>query len=136
MVSSVTWHAKVPGPPKDFPKGMTALLRREETEFIQDHITTTHLQSLLARPIFLSTRDADLPGEHPSLAKFTVEQRELLHHANLLSQVIHGAAILYNLALSELKRSPELVKARQADARDWLSSLDRHSLITGGPSIG
>jgi hypothetical protein len=128
VASSVTWHAKIPEPPEDFPKGVTVLLTREEAEFIQDEITTTHPQSLLARLIFLPYPYADFPWEHPSLAKFTAEQRELLHHANLLSQVSYGAAILYNLMLSELKRSPELVKARQADASNWLSSLDRPSL--------
>lgn len=128
MVSSVTWHTKIPGAPREFPKGMTVLLAREEAEFLQDQITTTHPQSLLARLIFLPYPDADFPWEHPSLAKFSTEQRELLHHANLLSQVIYGAAILYNLMLSELKNSPELVKSRHADARDWLSSLDRQFL--------
>ncbi|MGA8429249.1 MAG: DUF6361 family protein [Candidatus Sulfotelmatobacter sp.] len=128
IVSSVTWHSKIPGRPKDFPKGMTVLLTREEAEFIQDQITTSHPQSLLARMIFLPYPDADFPWEHPSLATFTAEHRQLLHHADLLSQVVYGAAILYNLMLSELKHSTDLVKARQTDARDWLAALDRKSL--------
>lgn len=127
-VSSVTWHAKLPERPDGFPNNATVHLTREEAEFIQDQVTTTHPQSLLARVIFLPYPNADFPWEHPSLTKFTTEQRELLHHADLLSQAIYGAAILYNLMLSELKQSTELVKARQADARDWLSSLDRQSL--------
>ena len=126
--STITWHAKIPGAPKDFPKGTTVLLTREEAEFVQDQIATTHPQSLLTRLIFLPFSDADFPWEHPSSAKFSAEQRELLHHANLLSQVIYGAAILYNFMLSELKHSRELVKARQTDGRDWLASLDRQSL--------
>ena len=129
-ISSVTWHAKMPGPPEDFPKSATIHLTREEAEFIQDQITTTHPKSLLARMIFLPYPDADFPWQHPSLAKFTQEQRDLLHHADLLSQTIYAAAILYNLMLSEMKNSSELVKARLDDARDWLLSLDRQSLKT------
>ena len=127
-VSTLTWHTKIPRLPENYPKNATVHLTRDEAEFIQDQIATAHPQSLLARMIFLPYPDADFPWEHPSLAKFTPEQRELLHHADLLSQAIYGAAILYNLMLSELKDSSELVKARQADARDWLSSLDRPAI--------
>jgi len=126
--SSVTWHPKIPQPPKDFPKDTTVHLTKEEAEFIQDQIATTHPDSLLARVIFLPYPKSEFPWGHPSLAQFTPEHRELLNHANLLSQTMYGAAILYNLMLSEVKSSAERVKARQANGRDWLSSLDRPSL--------
>ncbi len=127
-ILKITWHPKIPKQPDGFPKDVTVRLRKEEAEFIQDQIATTHPQSLLARMIFLPYPNVGFPWEHPSLTSFTAEQRELLHHADLLSKMIYGAAILYNLMLSELKHSSQLVRARQADGREWLSSLDRQAL--------
>lgn len=46
----------------------------------------------------------------------------------MLSQVIYGAAILYNLMLAEVKASSELIDSRRADAENWLSTLDRANL--------
>jgi len=50
----------------------------------------------------------------------------------LFSQVMYGAAILYNLMLARKKASAELVKARLEDARQWLLSLHRAGLDKWG----
>jgi len=126
--SSLTWHNKIPAPPTEFPKIATIHLNLEEAQFIEDQIITSHPESLLARIILLPLPDVDFPWQHPSTSQFTLEHRELLHHANLLSQTMYGAAILYNLMLAEVKASSELAKARLDDAREWLLSLDRRSL--------
>lgn len=127
-LSTLTWHIKMPAPPTDFPEAATIHLTQEEAQFIQDQIVITHPQSLLARIILLPLADVDFPWQHPSMSQFPTEQGELLHHANLLSQTMYGAAILYNLMLAELKGSSELVNARLDDTKQWLLSLDRRSL--------
>ena len=130
--SSLTWHTKIPAPPREFPETATVHLTREEAQFIEDQIITTQPQSLFARIIRLPLPDVDYPWQHPSLSRFTQEHRELLHHANLLSQTMYGAAILYNLMLAEKKASSELVRARLDDAKQWLLSLDRGNLDKWG----
>ena len=127
-LSTLTWHTKMPAPPTEFPKTATIHLTQEEAQFIQDQIVTAHPQSLLARVILLRLPDVAFPWQHPSMSQFPTEHRELLHHADLLSQTMHGAAILYNLMLAEITVSSELVKARLDDAKQWLLSLDRRSL--------
>jgi Family of unknown function (DUF6361) len=129
-LSSLTWHTKIPVPPAEFPEAVTIHLTQEEAQFIQDQIVTTQPHSLLARIIMLPLPSVDYPWQHPSLSHFTLEHRELLHHANLLSQAMYGAAILYNLMLADVKASPELVKARLDNAKHWLQSLDRRNLDT------
>ena len=127
-LSLLTWHTKIPAPPAGFPEDATIHLTREEAQFIEDQIITTQPQSLFAQIIRLQLPNVDYPWQHPSLSRFTQEHRELLHHADLLSQTMHGAAILYNLMLAELKASSDLVKARLTNAKEWLLSLDRRSL--------
>jgi Family of unknown function (DUF6361) len=101
--AAITWHPKLPKAPSGFPEEASIHLRREEAQFIQDQIVTTHPKSLLARIILLPLPAVDFPWEHSALARFTPDHRELLHHARLLSEATYGAAILYNLMLAEAR---------------------------------
>jgi hypothetical protein len=131
-LSSLTWHPGIPSRPKGFPQTATLRLTRDEAQFIEDQIITTQSGSLFARIIPLPLANVDYPWQHPSLGHFTQEQRDLLHHADLFSQTMYGAAILYNLMLARKKASAELVKARLEDARQWLLALNRLGLDNWG----
>lgn len=126
--AAITWHPKLPKVPGGFPEEASIHLRREEAQFIQDQIVTTHPKSLLARVILLAPPMVDFPWEHPALARFAPDHRELLHHARLLSESTYGAAILYNLMLAEAQGNEERMQARRIDAEKWLQSLDRDGL--------
>jgi Family of unknown function (DUF6361) len=126
--AAITWHPKLPEAPHGFPEEAGIHLLRDEAQFIQDQILTTHPKSLLAQVILLPLPSVGFPWEHPDLVRFTAAHRELLHHARLLSEIAYGAAILYNLMLAELQGSTELEEARRNDAKDWLQSLDRAGL--------
>ena len=126
--AAITWHPKLPGAPHGFPEEAGIHLLRDEAQFIQDQIVTTHTKSLLAHVILLPLPSVAFPWEHPDLARFAAGHRELLHHARLLSEITYGAAILYNLMLAEVQGSKELEEARRGDAKDWLQSLDRAAL--------
>jgi Family of unknown function (DUF6361) len=123
-VSAATWHSKLPAPPPDFPDTANIRLTRDEAYFLQDQIVTSQPKSLLARLIMLPLPDVDYPWHHPALGRFTDEHKSFLHHADLLSQAMYGAAILYNLMLAETRSGSSLVQARHDDAKDWLGSLD------------
>ena len=105
--AAMTWHPKLPNVPAGFPAATDIHLTREEAQFIQDQIVTTQPQSLLAHIILLPLANVDFPWEHPAMARFSLRHRELLHHARLLSELIYGAAILYNLMLAELQRNSQ-----------------------------
>lgn len=122
--AAITWHPKLPEAPPGFPDQAGIHLLRDEAQFIQDQIVTTHPKSLLAHVILLPLPAVAFPWEHPELARFAAEHRELLHHARLLSDIAYGAAILYNLMLAEVQGSKELEEARRSNAADWLEGLD------------
>src|SRR3546814_13998029 len=61
---------------------------------------------------------------HPNLADFPAEARRLVSHAETFSQVMHGAALLYNLALSELRENDAWVAHYHERMHEWAEELD------------
>ena len=104
MGPSYTWHPKLPDPPEGFPEELDLSMTREESMFIQDCLKTRHGDSLLAF-LALYTEACEtttFPWQHPQLAEFKRQHRELLEHARLFSLVINGSSLLYNFMLSEI----------------------------------
>lgn len=120
---TVTWHPKLPDPPKGFPEKLDLKVTREEAEFLLDRLVTSQKQSLLA---FLAAQcdptEVDFPWEHPDLHLFRDEHRELLHHGRLFSEAMYGAAALYNLMLAEEAGRSNIDEYR-ADISAWAVEL-------------
>lgn len=83
-------------------------MTREEAEYLQDRISIECKDSLLAY-LVVHTEEADCHfiWEHPQLADFPPSFREQIKHAENFSQIMHGAALLYNLMLSEVSNNKE-----------------------------
>jgi hypothetical protein len=118
--AAVTWHPRLPKPPHDFPEGASFSLTREEADFLLDRIQDSCHDSLLS---FLSMRgepnDAEAPWDHPDYPIFSKTHRELLTHARLFSEVMRGAAILYNHELAKLADRKELIEEHAATFEEW-----------------
>ena len=127
----VTWHPRVPPPPDGFPEGASFALTREEADFLLDRIATSQKDSLLAH-LALRCKPAEsaFPWEHPEHAGFSTPHREVLDHARLFSEVMHGAALLYNLALAEVAKRDELREEHRANLAAWTKGLD-HAGVRG-----
>jgi hypothetical protein len=124
-----TWHPKLPAAPEGFPSGMDFRLTATEADFIRERIAITHPDSLLAYlVVHAGPADAAFPWMHPDRASFPEQSLELLHHARLFSDVMNGAAILYNLMLAELAEHELFVEQHRTRFADWLDSLD-HAAI-------
>lgn len=102
------WHPAIPEHPKNFPWEASFALTREEAEYLQDRISIECKDSLLAY-LVVHTEEADCHfiWEHPQLADFPPSFREQIKHAENFSQIMHGAALLYNLMLSEVSNNKE-----------------------------
>lgn len=127
--AAITWHPRIPKPPDGFPEKLTFTLRKEEAEFLLERIVTMQKDSLLA---FLAREckpaDVDFPWEHPDYARFSRLHQELLGHARVFSEVMHGAAVLYNLALAVVAGRTELIGEHRLSMADWEQTLDRGAL--------
>lgn len=124
-VAYPAWHPSLPPAPDGFPQEVNFRLTNGEAEFIRERLATAQKRSLLT---FLALRcapaDAPFPWAHPQLASFPPAMRRLVEHARLLSEVMYGAAILYNLMLAEAVLAEELAAEHRAGFAAWAPALE------------
>ena len=120
-----TWDPALPEVPEDFPGGVSFELTCEEAEYLRDRILANHPDSLLA---FLAREqmpnDARFVWRHPDYGAFSEGHQELITHARLVSEAMHGAALMYNLLLAETAEREELADKRRRQIEDWRRRLN------------
>lgn len=121
------WHPQLPEAPSGFPRGsVTAALRREDAEFLRDRIQTRHPESLLA---VLGGRaagqdlEADWPWDLAHAAEVSPALRGHLRDAKHFAVCMQGAALLYNLMLSELKKRDEWQENHRRRLVEWADDV-------------
>lgn len=97
------WHAGLPEPPDGFLEATTHDLRPAEADYLAERLLGAAPGTYLAHLLSSGDADveADLPWAHPAAATAPDRIREHILHARNFSEVIHGAALLYNLVLAE-----------------------------------
>lgn len=129
-IAGAIWHDRIPDPPPEFPSAVDFALRPVEAEFLVDRVATAQKGSLLSHLVLHSKPAAvDYPWMHPELASFRPEHRELLDHASRFSLVMHGAAIVYNLALAELDHRDALAEEHRGTLRAWRSDPELDAAV-------
>lgn len=126
-----SWHPDLPPAPLGFPDQATLSITHDEAELLQECISSRHRESLLAllaenahKPI----PDVDFAWLHPNLADFTPEQQTLLEHGRRFSNVMYGAAILYNLLLSRKAERDTLSAEHSERLANWSREIDLQEL--------
>jgi hypothetical protein len=123
-MATLNWHPRLPALPEDFPSKMNFALSREEAEFIWDCIQVTCPNSLLSfLALHCDPTDTQTPWEHPDYGRFSENHKELLIHARLFSELMHGAALSYNVQLARLRNHEELAAEHQASFEEWTANL-------------
>jgi hypothetical protein len=143
--SASPWHAKLPASPPGFPWQASFSLTSEEASFLREQVTTLHPRTLLA---FLldsckSWEPVAFPWGHPRAGDAPINNREQLDQARIFSEVILGAAILYNLMLAErlaavhneeAGHSDNLVEGYRDQLRAWAHGQSCAPLPSDWPS--
>ena len=121
------WHPHVPNPPSGFPKaGVSVALRRQDAEYLRERIQTRQSGSLLA---VLAGRaagqdlDADWPWDLAHLPEVSSVLRDDLRDARHFAICMQGAALLYNLMLSELKKRDEWQDKYRRRLAKWADEI-------------
>ncbi|MEW8439615.1 MAG: DUF6361 family protein [Candidatus Thiodiazotropha taylori] len=101
------WHEGLPSAPDGFPEGVSLQLREEEAEYLHQQIMTNVPGTLIA---FLVDQgewwdEVSFPWHHPQVGECASHVKAQLHHAELFSLIMLGAALLYNLMLAEKRAS-------------------------------
>jgi len=125
------WHAGLPAAPSAFPLHVSFTLTVPEARYLKGRVLENHRQSLFA---FMLDRDyidayAEFVWEHPASQQAPVELRRQIEHARCFSEVMNGAAILYNLYLAELDpRRDSVIEDCEARLEVWLDLLKQRRL--------
>lgn len=129
-----SWDPALPGSPSTFPDEASFALTSDEALYMRDRIVMSHPESLLA---WLARADpfdeVEAPWQHPRLADFRSDHRELLHHAHIFSAVTQGAAIVYNVALARIANNAARREEHEATLERWVADL--HDLPLDGWSL-
>lgn len=116
------WDPHLPPAPADLLSKVTLELSAKEAEYLTHRICTRFPGSLLAHLINSRQQIADdieLPWQTPWNVPLGEQLRKQLDHAMKFSELMHGAALLYNLLLAEEKVGQTHVEYYRDALRDW-----------------
>lgn len=122
---AIEWDPYLPQAPAGFPNSASFRLTPAESEYLSDLIARRHPRSLLAHIVRqLEHARIDFPWQHPALESFPPNLQEQLLHAQNFSELIYGAALLYNLMLAEAKFDVLLADSYRASLQQWAIRLN------------
>lgn len=133
-----TWHASLrelapDGKLDTLLEQATLELSHDEAQFLREQWRRLHPDSLLSWLAFdndsLCNRVAvDAPWLHPRQGSFPAAMRQLVEHGRLFSKLVQGAALVYNLYLSEVWMRVEGEEAYRADLAEWAATVPSSGL--------
>jgi hypothetical protein len=129
------WHAGVPPEPQGFLDSASMALTSDEATYIRERITLAAPSSLFTLCINGSRaiKNIEFPWLHPDLHAFPKQLQSELEHARRFSIASYGAALLYNLLLTEKASGAGLPIAQDADKlRDRITATaDERAQLKG-----
>jgi hypothetical protein len=133
-VPPANWDAHLPRPPVDWMSSTTFALTSEESDYLLGRIVERAPDSLLAH-ILLSRQPVAEEQWFPWDAPYRIALPSLLAgrlaHAQNFSEVVHGAALLYNLLLAEQQVGNAFVPRYRDALQTWWDDLQaRHAELT------
>lgn len=128
-----TWDPGLPPVPNGFPHRASFRLTRPEAEYLAACIRgvgPTLLRHLIEHG--RSFDRADMPWLHPRRDSFPADLLGPIEHARNFSEVLEGAAILYNWMLARKKARRTLVSEYRDELLEWARSMEkaRHRLAS------
>ena len=129
--AAVHWHPGLPDPPEGFPGECSLRLRPEDRTYLTERVLLGRPRGTLLAWLVEHGRQSNIAfaWEHPHLARFPRETIDDLNQARMLSAVMHGAALLYNLLLARRLVWEEKIEEFERRLSDWSRSL---ALEAGG----
>ena len=128
-LQSGSWHPGLPPAPADLLEAASFSLTGDEAQFIRDRLAASARTSLLNWLAGQSENgQCAYIWQHPALGDFPTEARRLVEHAEIFSDVIHGASLLYNLQLAELRAREDWIELYRGRLAQWAADLDEQRL--------
>jgi hypothetical protein len=130
--SRENWHQGVPPKPDNFPADAKFELTQEEAQYLKERILTLHNNSLLAKLIVSNQNvDSRYIWEHPILNDLDDQLKGFIESSHNFSDVINGAALLYNHMLAVKLNNDELIATFTTRISEWTENISsRYDNIT------
>jgi hypothetical protein len=126
-----SWHGGIVKPPQDFPDLCSLSLRRMEAEYLADRLRLSPACSGSLLPILVAETKVENVAffwQHPVVASLPPKLSEIVANARNFSEMMHGAALLYNLILAEQVQNEKLAESYREDFASWTDTVaDRES---------
>ncbi|MFP4166978.1 MAG: DUF6361 family protein [Opitutales bacterium] len=116
------WDPSLPPPPDGFMEQIDFSLSGDEADYLIDRIRYRAPDSLLRVLIdrgATAPAHISFPWEHPATANLPEKPATALTHAHNFSQLIHGAALIYNLILAEQSQWDQGVQKYRLQLNEW-----------------
>ncbi|MER9450159.1 DUF6361 family protein [Mesorhizobium sp. M0254] len=119
------WHPRLPPAPKGMFDSASFALSGYEAEFIVDRLVESNPDSLLT---FLAQKGGHAKSDHiwthPHVSDFPNRMRRLVEHASIFSEAMYGAALQYNLQLSQMRGNEEWIEDYKKQIAEWQQDID------------
>jgi hypothetical protein len=123
---SANWNPHIPNEPEGFPESMSLALTKEEASFFAEQIAMHAPDSLLQ--FLVESRELgdgiSFPWDLPTIGQMRPSLRLWLEHAWCYSDLVYGAALLYNLMLAEKGKRDELRESYGTAFEEWAESIE------------
>jgi hypothetical protein len=113
------WHSGLPPVPPDFPRGAALTLSAAESEYLRERILSHGPRSLLAVLVRERVAVDEVGYAWDLTVPLPAHLREQLDHGQNVSEMMHGAQLLYNLMLAELVGWGEKIGEYRAVLGSW-----------------
>lgn len=130
------WVSSLPAAPPGFPDAIDGGVRLslEEASWLSEQITAATPDSYLTHVLLSEwpVEGVDSPWSHPAVETARTEMASVVVDAELFSLAMHGAALLYNLLISEwyenkdLSNVPSPVETYRSALDDWAEQALAH----------
>jgi len=119
------WDPAIPRAPTSFPTGATFALTPQEAEYFKERVLGASPASFFAQLLIRldDFEDADLPWDEPAAKKLIGQAEDDLRHARNFSDVMHGAALTYNLMLAEKQNAAERRAEYESHIEQWIANV-------------
>lgn len=125
LPAPTNWHAHLPEPPEGFPEDASVTLTAHEADYLRERIVSSCPGTLLA---YLAEREEAWDGVnfawfHEFAPSFPDDISVNLRHARLFSEVMHGAAWLYNVMLAEAQEHESRIETHRQAFDAWADEM-------------
>jgi len=123
------WDPSIPLPPDDWLEATEFALPLHEAEYLRDRLDFAAKDSLLTYfvHIGIEPNDTDFAWLHMSPDSLPRRLSEELEHARNFSESMHGAALLYNLMLSEERNRGDWVEGYRLALSEWWKTREERA---------